>query len=208
MTKTASEERTALGAPTWLAWLLIVTGVVGLIGSFALSVERIHMLQNPDDSLSCDINPFLTCSATMAADQGEAFGFPNPFIGLMGFAAPIAVGVALLAGAKFAKWFWAAFTVGVIGALAFVLWLGWNSVFFLGVVCPWCFVVWVTTYAMVFPLIAHAIAIEALPFGKAAARFAKKYRSMAWLVSFLVLIAVVLTVAVRLPNLIRLLFVI
>lgn len=207
MTTTASAERPLIGAPTWLAWLLIVTGAIGLAGAFALSVERLHLLQNPDDALSCDINPFLTCSAAINSNQGEAFGFPNPFIGMMGFVAPIAVGVAVLAGARFAKWFWAAFTIGVIGALGFVLWLAWNSIFFLGVVCPWCFLVWLTTYTMVFPLLMHAIAEEALPFGKGAAKFARKYRSMAWLLSFLLAIIVVLTIALRLPNLIRLLFI-
>ena len=207
MTKPASEDRALIGAPRWLAWLLIVTGALGLTGAFALAAEGFEVLKNPDHELACDISPFLTCSTTMNAWQGEVFGFPNAFIGLMGFVAPIAVGVALLAGAKFAKWFWTAFTVGVIGALGFVLWLAWNSIFFLGVVCPWCFLVWVVVYTMVFPVVGHAVAEGAIPLGSRVSAFAKKHLSLSWLLSLALLIAVVLTIAVRLPNLIRLMFI-
>lgn len=206
MTHDKDVKSPLVGGPIWLAWLLIAGGALGLLGAFELSVERINLLLKPDDALACDVNPFLTCSGAMESLQGSVFGFPNPFIGLMGFVAPIAVGVALLAGAKFKRWFWAVFAIGMIGALAFVLWLAWNSIFYLGIVCPWCFLVWIAVYAMVFPLVTHAIAEEAFKFGSSATRIAKKFRPHAWLVSFLLLVVVVITIAVQLPTLVRFLF--
>lgn len=206
MTHGKNERPTLIGGPLWLALLLIGGGVLGLLGAFELSVERVRLLMQPDEALACDVNPFITCSGAMESLQGSVFGFPNPFIGLMGFVAPIAVGVALLAGAKFKRWFWAVFTIGMIGALGFVLWLAWNSIFYLGIVCPWCFLVWIAVYAMVFPLVTHAIAIEAFKFGSGATRFAKKFLPYSWLASFVLLVVVVITIAVQLPMLVRFLF--
>jgi uncharacterized membrane protein len=85
------------------------------------------------------------CGANLDSWQGEVFGFPNPLLGLGGFVAPIAVGVGLLAGARFASWFWIAFNIGIAGALAFVIWLIGQSIFVLGTLCPWCMLVWLVT---------------------------------------------------------------
>jgi hypothetical protein len=57
----------------------------------------------------------------------------------------IAVGVSLLAGARFAHWYWIVFNLGIAGALAFVIWLMGHSIFHLGTLCPWCLVVWAAT---------------------------------------------------------------
>ncbi|HIY65324.1 MAG TPA: vitamin K epoxide reductase family protein [Candidatus Agrococcus pullicola] len=206
MTHEKNDADTRVGGPAWLAWLLIASGALGLFGAFELSVERVNLLLDPEGALACDINPFITCSGAMESAQGSAFGFPNPFIGLMGFVAPIAVGVALLAGAKFKRWFWVAFTVGLTGALAFVLWLAWNSIFLLGIVCPWCFGVWVAVYAMFFPTLTHSIAEGAVKLGSGAQRSARKFLPYSWIASFLLLVVVVLTIAIRLPELVRFLF--
>ena len=55
------------------------------------------------------------------------------------------VGMAILAGARFARWFWLAVAAGVTFAVAFVLWLIGQSIFSLGTLCPWCMVTWVVT---------------------------------------------------------------
>ena len=51
----------------------------------------------------------------------------------------------MLAGARFARWFWIAFNVGMLGAIAFVGWLISQSIFSLGTLCPWCMLVWSVT---------------------------------------------------------------
>jgi uncharacterized membrane protein len=124
---------------------LIVTGALGWWAAFSLTLDKFAVLMDPNADLDCNISPLVQCGVNLASDQGAAFGFPNPLIGLGGFVAPIAVGVALLAGAHFARWFWIAFNLGVAGALAFVIWLISQSIFVLGTLCPWCMLVWSVT---------------------------------------------------------------
>lgn len=135
--------------PARIPWVLgsalILLGVVGWVAAFALTLEKFVTLEDPEASLSCDLSVLVQCGANLRSEQGAVFGFPNPILGLAGFVAPIAVGLALLAGARFARWFWMLFTAGVAGALAFVIWLITQSVFVLGTLCPWCMVVWSAT---------------------------------------------------------------
>lgn len=125
-----------------LAPFLILAGLVGWWASFELVLAKFETLENGDAVLRCDFSIVVQCGANLASDQGEVFGFPNPLLGVTGFVAPVAVGVALLAGATFARWFWALFNLGVAAGLAFVVWLIGQSIYVLGTLCPWCMVVW------------------------------------------------------------------
>jgi len=141
MNDTSTETR----RPWILAIFLIVTGGLGWWAAFSLTLDKFALLADPDAALNCNFSVLVQCGANLNSWQGEVFGFPNPLIGLGGFVAPIAVGVALLAGAGFAGWFWIAFNVGLAGALAFVIWLIGQSIFVLGTLCPWCMLVWLVT---------------------------------------------------------------
>lgn len=125
-----------------LAPFLILSGLVGLWASFELVLAKFETLDDADAALGCDFSIVVQCGANLTSDQGAAFGFPNPLLGLAGFVAPVAVGVALLAGATFARWFWALFNLGVAAGMAFVVWLIGQSIYVLGTLCPWCMVVW------------------------------------------------------------------
>ena len=131
--------------PVVLAVFLIVAGVVGWIAAFALTVEKFALLTDPTTALSCDVSVLVQCSKNLDSWQGSLFGFPNPLIGLAAWIAPMVVGVALLSGARFARWFWALFNLGLLAALALVIWLISQSVFVLGTLCPWCMVTWSAT---------------------------------------------------------------
>jgi len=131
--------------PVVLAIFLIVAGVIGWSAAFALTVEKFVLLTDPTEALGCDFSPLVQCTKNLESWQGSLFGFPNPIIGLAAWIAPIVVGVALLAGARFARWFWVLFNLGIVGALAFVIWLISQSVFVLGTLCPWCMVTWSVT---------------------------------------------------------------
>lgn len=124
------------------AFTLIWTGILGWFAAFSLVLERIHVATNPDAVLSCDVSPFISCKSVMLTEQASLFGFPNPLIGVAAFVAPIAVGLAILAGAKFAAWFWRLFAVGITLGLVFVIWLWIQSTFVIGVLCPYCMVAW------------------------------------------------------------------
>ena len=193
-------------APIWLGILLIVTGAAGLLGAFSLSVERVELLLDPQHTLGCDLNPFLTCSGAMESAQGSAFGFPNPFIGLMAFPAPIIMGALTLGRVAMPRWVWTVFSIGVLGGLVFVLWLAQQSIFFLGFVCPWCFLVWMAMYAMSFPLWVWGFGSGALPAPSGLRRTAAKVSSWGWVLSLALAVIVVVTIMVVLPGIPRFLF--
>lgn len=146
MSDTAAKTR----RPWVLAIFLIVVGVLGWWAAFALTLDKFALLENPDADLDCNFSKFVQCGANLASWQGAVFGFPNPLIGLGGFVAPIAVGAGLLAGARYSRWFWIAFNVGIAGALTFVIWLIGQSIFVLGTLCPWCMLVWSVTIPLFF----------------------------------------------------------
>lgn len=199
-----TEARAAhIAAPVWIGVLLIVTGLTGLLGAFALSVERIELLVNPAEALGCDLNPFLTCSGAIESAQGELFGFPNPFLGLMAFPAPIMMGALTLGRVAMPRWVWTTFSIGVLGGMALVLFLAQQSVFALGFVCPWCFLVWLTMYAMSFPIWVWGFGSGALPAGAGFRRLAARFSSWGWVLSLTLAVLLVLTIMIALPGIPR-----
>ena len=131
--------------PLALAIFLLIAGALGLLAAFELSVEKVLTLEDPSHVPNCNVGVLVGCSTNLASAQGAAFGFPNPFIGLMAWPVVITIAVAILAGATFARWLWIGFNVGVAGALVFVGWLIYQSIYVLDVLCPWCMLTWAVT---------------------------------------------------------------
>ena len=73
----------------WIFGTMLAFGIAGLAASFVLAVEEFHLLKDPNAVLSCTINLVLNCSEVMKTWQASVFGFPNMFIGLMGYSVVI-----------------------------------------------------------------------------------------------------------------------
>ncbi|MCR2792875.1 vitamin K epoxide reductase family protein [Microbacterium sp. zg.Y625] len=146
--------------PTVLAAWLIGAGAIGWWAAFSLTMERFALLADPEAIASCDFSLLVQCTANLESAQGSVFGFPNPILGLAGWVAPIVVGFALLAGARFARWFWWCFWAGTAFAFGFVLWLIGQSVFALGTLCPWCMVTWAVTIPTFYAVTLHALRVS------------------------------------------------
>lgn len=142
---------------------LLATGALGLIASIALTLDKFTLLENPVADLNCNFSVLIGCSANLNSDQGEVFGFPNPILGLMYWSAIIAIGVGLLAGARFAWWFWMLLTLGAGAALALVVWFIAQSIFVLGVLCPWCMLTWAATIPLFVVVLLQTLSSEPLP---------------------------------------------
>lgn len=149
--------------PIVVAIWLVFAGVVGWWAAFSLTMERFHQLMNPGAAASCDFSVLVQCSTNLESAQGSVFGFPNPIIGLAAWIAPIVVGTALLAGARFARWFWALFWVGFAFALTFVIWLISQSLFVLSTLCPWCMVTWSVVIPSFFVVTLHVLREGVIP---------------------------------------------
>lgn len=120
----------------------IVAGAIGWFASFELLTEYVKTLKDPAYVPNCAVSVLVTCGPNMGSWQGSLFGFSNTIIGVSAFMAPIIVGVALIAGVRFPRWFWAVYRIGLAAGFVFICWLAYQSVFGLGTLCPWCMVVW------------------------------------------------------------------
>ena len=142
---TTKESKKKWTLEKFLPWLLLIGGAIGLICAFIIMFEKLELLQNAAYRPSCDLNPVISCGSVMASDQANAFGFPNPIIGLIAYPVLITLGVLLLAGSKFKRWIWGGLLAGTIFGLGFVHWLFFQSVYHINALCPYCMVVWVVT---------------------------------------------------------------
>lgn len=187
--------------PIGLAVLAVITGLAGLVAAFVLTVERFALLADPDAALACDFSVVVQCGANLTSAQGAVFGFPNPLIGIAGYSVVIAVGVSVLAGALYRRWFWLLFAAGTTAALAFVIWLIVQSIFVIGTLCPWCMVVWAATIPLFFASVLHAGRIGAIPLPPSVRRAAVGAYGWIPLVSVLCYIVVAVVAQVRLDLL-------
>ena len=96
-----SGDDTAARRPIGMAIWLIIAGAIGWFAAYSLTIERMHLLADPNAIAGCDFSVLVQCTANLESWQGSVFGFPNPILGLSGWMAPIVVGAALLAGARF-----------------------------------------------------------------------------------------------------------
>ena len=131
-------------------YILLIGGFIGVISAAILTYDKIELLSHPAKSLACDLNPIVACGSVINTHQAAAFGFPNPFLGLIGFSVVATTGAAILAGAKFKRWYWLGLQAGVTFAIAFCFWLQYQSLYEIGALCPYCMVVWAVTIPIFF----------------------------------------------------------
>jgi len=77
------------------------------------------------------------------------FGFPNPYLGIAGFAVVAAIGAMLLAGGRLAGWYAVGLQLGAVAGTVFVGWLMVQSLTVIHALCPYCMAVWAATFATV-----------------------------------------------------------
>nr|WP_241743126.1 vitamin K epoxide reductase family protein [Arthrobacter bussei] len=128
---------------------MLATGITGWIAAGILILEKLELYRDPDHITSCDINPWVSCGQVMETWQSELFGFPNPFIGLVGFSIIVTTGMALLAGARFARWYWLGLQVGVTLGAVFAVWLWSQALFDIYIMCLYCMIVWAAMIPLV-----------------------------------------------------------
>lgn len=178
-----------------LAWLLVVAGLVGFAAAFTLLVEKIALLEDPSYVPSCSINPILSCGSIMRTEQAEAFGFPNPIIGVAGFAVVTTTGMAVLAGAALRRWFWLGLQAGTTFGAGFIHWLIFQSLYRIDALCPYCMVVWVVAIALFWYTTLHNVRAGHLRLpgpARPVARLAGEYHGVvltAWYLAIAALIA-------------------
>jgi uncharacterized membrane protein len=182
--------------PTGLAIWLVIAGVVGWWAALSLTIEKLHALADPNAIASCDFSVLVQCTANLGSWQGSIFGFPNPLLGITGWVAPIVVGMAILARARFARWFWWCFWLGIAFAFGLVIWLIGQSLYApnLHTLCPWCMVTWSVTIPTFYAVTLHLLRAGLVPASERVRNAAD--RLMAWVpLAAIVSFAIILLLA-------------
>jgi uncharacterized membrane protein len=144
----ASPSRRAETVSTASAWWVLIAGVVGLISSVTLTVEKIKILLNPSYVPSCNINPIVSCGSVMTTPQASVLGFPNSLIGIAAFTVVTVTGVLAVTKVPLPRWYWVGIAAGTLAGAGFVHWLIFQSLYRIGALCPYCMVVWVSTMSL------------------------------------------------------------
>ncbi|WP_413542066.1 vitamin K epoxide reductase family protein [Crystallibacter permensis] len=178
-------------------FLLLVTGAIGFIASGILVLERLELYKDSGHATSCDINPWVSCGRVMKTWQSELFGFPNPLIGIAAFAIIITVAMAILAGARFSRWYWLGLQAGVTLGMVFVAWLWGQALFEIYILCLYCMVVWAAMIPMFILLTVRNMARGVIKVPAGLARAASEW---AWTLVAVVYVGVAASVVVRFFN--------
>lgn len=119
-------------------WLLVVGGVIALVASLILAHDTLAIAKNPNYVPDCNLNPVVSCGDVITFKGDSIFGLPYPFYGIAAFAVLTTIGVGMLAGGVFKKWFhntlWAGVGLGIIGAYYLLL----KSMYEIHALCPFC----------------------------------------------------------------------
>ncbi|MFH8367095.1 vitamin K epoxide reductase family protein [Streptomyces sp. NPDC018031] len=142
----------AVGSGRAMALLLVITGALGLLASWVITIDKNKILEAEAKgeifTPGCSLNPIVSCGNIMESDQAQAFGFPNPMMGLVAYGIVICVGMSLLAGARFPRWYWLTFNAGCLFGVAFCAWLQYQSLYVIGSLCLWCCLAWAATIVL------------------------------------------------------------
>ncbi|WP_053722140.1 vitamin K epoxide reductase family protein [Saccharothrix sp. NRRL B-16348] len=175
-----------------LPWVLTAGGAVGLVAAFVLTVEKTTLLKNPDYIPTCSIDPILSCGSIMRTAQAEVFGFPNPLLGIVGFAIVVTIGVVVLAGGSLPRWFWLGLQAGTLLGVVFVHWLIYQSLYVIGALCPYCMIVWAVTIPVFWYITVHNLGEGHLPAPRRLAALATGYHGVILTVWYAAIVLLVL----------------
>ena len=148
----------------WLTAILVIAGLVGFAAAFELSVEKFRLLENPLYVPPCSLGETVNCVSVMRSAQSEAFGFPNPFLGIAGFAGLTVSGLILATGGRLGPRYWLVLEAALVFAVAFVHWLIFQTLYRIGALCPFCMAVWtVTILAFWYVTVRNLVAYDGRP---------------------------------------------
>lgn len=151
------EDSRTIGAGRGFAWLLVITGAAGLLASWVITLDKFKLLENPNFVPGCSLNPIVSCGSVMKSWQASVFGFPNPMLGLVTYAVVITIGVGLLAGARYRRWYWLGLNAGMLFGVGFCTWLMTQSLYVINALCLWCCLAWVGTIVMFWYTTSHNV---------------------------------------------------
>jgi uncharacterized membrane protein len=155
--------RAPFGAGRGFAWLVVLSGAASLLASWVITLDEFELLRNPNFVPGCSLNPVISCGSIMKSAQASVFGFPNPMLGLVAYGIVVCVGMSLLGGGRFGRWYWLTLNTGALAGVVFVSWLQFESLYRIDALCLWCCLAWVATIVLFWRVTALNVVNSALP---------------------------------------------
>ena len=120
------------------SYILLLFSITGFWAAFTISYEKFMILTNPLYTPGCSINVWIDCGKVMNSQYATMFGFPNSWLGLMGWPMAWLTVLYLLTHKQLSKVFMLiAMTITIPAVIISYIWT-YLAFFEIGAVCPWC----------------------------------------------------------------------
>jgi len=205
MVAQAAETQTA-PSPRWLTpgkgiqWLITIAGLIGMLAATELTNEKMKVLADPNYVPNCSLNPILSCGTVMSSPQAAAFGFSNTFLGIIAFSALLAIGVGMLAGARYHRWFWIGMQIGVVLGIVFVFWLQFQSIYSIQKLCLYCMIVWACTIPAFVGVTIFNFKTGVIALPEGGRRFFERLSRYAWAIVLVWYAIIFAAIIIKFPN--------
>ena len=90
------------------------------------------------------------------------------------------IGVAVLAGARFQRWFWVCTWLGTVAGVGFLHWLLFESLYSIGILCPYCLLDMVGTIPLFFYTTMYCLKQGVLPLSPRGRRTLNTVQEFHW----------------------------
>lgn len=173
---------------------MVVTGAIGFAAAAMLVFERLQIYLDAGHSSSCDLNSLINCGTVMRTSQAALFGFPNPFIGIVAYAIVLAIATGILAGARYARWYWWCVQIGVTLGFVFICWLWFQTTFEIDALCLYCMVVWIMQTTLMVAVTLRNMRAGVIPVGP---RLAQNLSAWGWFITVMILLVLFGIIVIR-----------
>lgn len=137
-------------------FILMLFGITGLASTAYIHIEKAKIAEDAKYQTICTINETFSCNDVMASWQASTFGFPNTYIGFVGFGITIAIGLLYLLSTRIfsektpPQWILWGNLVGFTLAMAFVFFLAHAAIFEIHALCIFCMIIWFSVNFLLF----------------------------------------------------------
>ena len=160
--------------------LICFFAATGFIAAFTLSVDKIHILMNPNEVLPCNVNEIFNCGTVMRSPYASIYGVPWSFFGIAGYPAVFLFGLFTIEKAKISRWLSSIVTLGGFGAFTLSTYFVWLSAYKIGVFCPWCLLSAVSSTAAFFLILTVNLRENNYEFSDQRAAYFKRKIKAGW----------------------------
>jgi len=121
-------------------WVVFIASCIGLIDSFWIMLLEIEGIKNPLIYQTCTAGDLFNCGIVVRSWQAQAFGFPNPLLGILFYELFLVIMIVARYGFTPSPILKNFLSCILIAGWVFSLWLFMQSWMVIGVFCIYCLI--------------------------------------------------------------------